>query len=98
MRKLYKWNADEDTQDEAVRRIKEIAEEAGLEVVIICNGDFQDAVERMTKMDKQKLNGLALTTRDCTHFKEMLRDFLCHDWSEASREVWYQLIEDRSKE
>lgn len=95
MTKPYKWNADEDTQDEASRRIYEIAEEAGLEVVIICNGDFQDIVERMTKMDKQKLETLALTTRDCANFKEMLRDFICHDWSAAARECWYQLTEDK---
>jgi hypothetical protein len=90
----YKWGVDKSVQDEAMNRIYEIAEEADLEVVIVSNEDFEDTAKWQVS-DEGELKSLELTNEDCGNFKSNLRDFLTHDFSNASREVWHQLIESR---
>lgn len=85
MSKPYNWNADVDKQDEAARRIREIADEAGLEVIMICDEDFQNALISHSGGEEhlavESLKKLKLTVSDSVRFKEYLRDYLMNDWT-----------------
>lgn len=96
MNKKYKWDADTAAQDEAARRIREIADEAGIEVIMICDEDFQNAVishcggEEVVAVES--LKKLKLTASDCVLFKEYLKEYLMNDYTATESDAFDSIL------
>jgi hypothetical protein len=89
MSKPYDRHADSKPEDDAILAIRLLAEKAGLGVVIIGNGDFDEMIEH-TRSSRIKF-----TQQECDTFKKTVASALAGCWMDEAEWAFNNILDTK---